>query len=293
MIPAASGGVTGLRAQMFLAAMAGLALRLLFVFRLPSTAGDSDLYLQIGRNWADHHIFGLWLNGHLTPTDMRVPGYPAFLAAVALLLGRSQTAILLSQALVDLLTCFLTAGLASALAPVSARRRVWIAGLWLSATCPFVANYTSVVLSEVVAGFFATGALFCFVLALRATPIEFPFWSRPRSVPPFRLALLGAFLTGIATLIRPEMPLLLAAGGLIYALRWRERLDLLKIVLHGAALTGVFLIPLAPWAIRNFVTLREVQILSPRYATMPDERAPLGYYSWTRTWLERYRDVYT
>jgi hypothetical protein len=55
---------------------------------------------------------------------------------------------------------------------------------------------------------------------------------------------------------------------------------------------GAFLVPLLPWAARNWVTLREVQFLSPRYVNLPGETAPVGYYAWTGTWLERYRDVY-
>ena len=57
-------------------------------------------------------------------------------------------------------------------------------------------------------------------------------------------------------------------------------------------MAGAFLLPLAPWAARNLITLHEVQILAPRYATMPGEYAPVGYFAWTGTWLERYRDVY-
>jgi len=164
IIPAPPGGVTALSAQVFLAVMAGLTLRLIFVFRFPASAGDSGLYLQLSRNLLDHHVYGLWWNGHLIPTELRTPGYPLFLAAVAALLRRSLRAILLSQALLDLVTCFLTAALSAALAPAGARRRVWMAGLWLAATCPFVANYSAVVLSEVLVTFLTTAALLCFVL---------------------------------------------------------------------------------------------------------------------------------
>jgi hypothetical protein len=38
--------------------------------------------------------------------------------------------------------------------------------------------------------------------------------------------------------------------------------------------------------------LRKVQFIAPRYATLPGEYAPIGYYAWTATWLGRYRDVY-
>jgi hypothetical protein len=292
IIPASGGGVTLLCRQAFLAAIVGLALRLLFIVRFPSTAGDSDTYLQLARNWVDHHVYGLWMDGHLVPTDLRTPGYPAFLAGVSLLFGRSIPAILLSQTALDLVTCFLTATLGAALAPASARRRVWFAALWLAATCPFVANYSAVVLTEVVVAFFTTGALACFVLGLREAPSEFRLFARPRRLTCFAYALLGAFLAGMATLVRPEMPLLLAAGILVSMFRCWRSLGFRKATVLGVAMAGAFLVPVMPWAARNFVVLREAQLLSPRYSTLPGEYAPVGYYSWTKTWLERYRDAY-
>jgi hypothetical protein len=57
-------------------------------------------------------------------------------------------------------------------------------------------------------------------------------------------------------------------------------------------MVGVFLLPLLPWAARNAISLHKLQFLAPRYATSPGEYAPVGYYAWTGTWLERYRDVY-
>lgn len=291
IIPASGGGVTMLCAQMCLAALAGLALRLLFVFRFPAATGDSNLYFQLGRNLLDHHVYGLWLNGHLIPTDLRMPGYPVFLAGIAILIRRAIGAISLSQALVDLVTCFLTAALAAALAPATIRRRVWLAGLWLAATCPFVANYAAAVLTEVLITFLTTAALVCFVLGMRQIPKELNLPIAPRGLTPLSFVLLGAFLTGIATLVRPEMPLLMATAMVLYAARWHRVLGLRKLALGGAAMAGAFLLPLVPWAARNFVTLHEVQILSPRYTTLPGEYAPVGFYAWTGTWLERYRDL--
>jgi hypothetical protein len=293
MIPAPAGRVTVLCGPLFLAALAGLALRLVFALRFPAAAGDSDLYLQLARNLVDHHVYGIWLNGQLVPTDLRMPGYPAFLAGVTILFRRSFSAISLSQGCVDLAACFLTAALAGALAPSGARRRAWLAGLWLSATCPFVANYSAVILTEVLVTFLTTAALVCFALGLRKTPTESTPPPASRKMTSYSYTLLGAFLTGLATLVRPEMPLLLATAGLIYAARWGRLLGLRKLLLHGGAMAGVFLLPLLPWAVRNFVTLREAQLISPRYATLPGEYAPVGYYAWTGTWLERYRDTFT
>ena len=77
-----------------------------------------------------------------------------------------------------------------------------------------------------------------------------------------------------------------------HALRWWRGFGFRKILLQGIAIAGVFLIPILPWAARNFVTLHKVQFISPRYATLPGEYAPVGYYAWTGTWLERYRDTF-
>jgi len=88
------------------------------------------------------------------------------------------------------------------------------------------------------------------------------------------------------------MPLLLVTAALVFALRWRSSLGFRRIAVFGLSMAGVFLVPLAPWAARNFVTLHETQLLSPRYATLPGEYAPVGYFAWTKTWLERYRDAY-
>lgn len=295
IIPAGGNGVTALRVHAFLAIIVALGLRLLFVLRFPGSAGDSDLYLQLARNWADHHVYGLWLNGYLVPTDLRTPGYPTLLAGVALILGRSLRAIMLSQAVIDVLTCFLTAALAAALAPAGLLRRSWIIALWLAATCPFLANYTAVVLTETLVTFLATAAVCCFALALRGEFTVLKLLEEQngqKHLTPFALALLGAFLTGLATLVRPEMPLLLVVAAPALVLRGWKLPGARKMLFAVAAMGAAFLIPLLPWAGRNLVTLNKVQFIAPRYANLPGEYAPVGYYAWTATWLERYRDAY-
>jgi len=292
IIPVQPGGVTALCVYSFLAALVGLVLRLVFVYRFPASTGDGDMYLQLARNWADHHVYGLSQYGHLAPTDLRTPGYPAFLAVVGLVFRRSTRAILLSQATLDIFTCFLTAALAGALAPTRARRRVWLLALWLAASCPFVANYSAVVLTEVLATFLTTVALILFALSLRQEPARWFIRGEGLFGSTFALALLGALLTGLATLVRPEMPLLLGAAILVYALRGWRALGTRKMAVLAGAMVGAFLLPLLPWFARNLITLRKIQLLAPRYTTLPSEYPPVGYYSWTGTWLERYRDVY-
>src|ERR1700733_3188015 len=98
------------------AAIAGLALRIFLVLRFPADAGDSAIYEELAQNWLHEHVYGIFYASGLTPSDMRVPGYPAFLALIDFLFRRGQGAFVLAQALLDLGTCFLVAWLASRLA---------------------------------------------------------------------------------------------------------------------------------------------------------------------------------
>ena len=80
---------------------------------------------------------GFTVNGQLTPVDMRVPGYPAFLAAIFAFAGKSPRAVMLAQAVVDLAGCFLIALIAARLAPPESRRRVVHRGAVAGGAVPF------------------------------------------------------------------------------------------------------------------------------------------------------------
>jgi hypothetical protein len=51
-------------------------------------------------------------------------------------------------------------------------------------------------------------------------------------------------------------------------------------------------LPLAPWAVRNAVTLHEVQFLTPKNLNMSGEFVPLGFMAWEKTWLFRMKDCF-
>jgi 4-amino-4-deoxy-L-arabinose transferase-like glycosyltransferase len=267
-----------MRKHLLFAALVGLGLRLFFVWHFRAEADDTALYEELARNWLDYRTYGLFSGGHLMPVDLRMPGYPAFLAAIYAVFGRARLAVMLVQAVLDLATCFLTAGLAAQLVPPPERRRAAIAALWLAATCPFVANYAAVPLTEVLATFLTAAALLALLRASTGAPPILWFFA----------ALLG----GLGTLVRPETPLLLAAAALVLVIRWRRRADWPKLVRAGALLTAGFVLPLLPWAARNWRSLHEVQPLAPRYSESPGEFVPRGFYAWTQTWLVRFRDVY-
>jgi 4-amino-4-deoxy-L-arabinose transferase-like glycosyltransferase len=220
---------------------------------------------------------------------MRAPGYPAFLVAVYTLFGRSQLAVMLSQAVVDLATCFLVAALAAVCAPRESRRRVAFAALWLAALCPLTANYTATVLTEVLATFLTALALLILAKAMQAEapPI---FAGRSSGTLPGWFA--AGIIVGFGTLVRPETPLVLLAAGLVLLARWWRPLDWPRLLRAGAAMGLGLLLPLLPWAARNARTLHETQFLAPRYSQLPGEYIPHGFYAWTSTWLWRFRDVY-
>jgi|CZKC01.1.fsa_nt_gi hypothetical protein len=284
---------------------AGLALRLFFLFKYPSGSVDGTIYEALGRNWFAHGTYGLDAVGRITPSDIRVPGYPVF-TALFHLLGRRQTPLLLAQIALDLCTCVLAGMLAGILAPASqsgqTHRRVQLAAIWLTALCPFLADYAAVNLTEVLATSLTAIALVALVAAALGNETlswrlllhgSDEFTSTLRNTSSFLRSswFLGGLAVGCGTMVRPETPLILVALGSVLLWRWRRRADWPKLVRAGALAAVGFVIPLIPWTARNAISLHEFQPLAPRYAQSPGESVPAGFYAWTNTWLVRYRDV--
>jgi hypothetical protein len=277
-----------MRANVAAAVCAGLALRVYLVLKFPVTdTGDAPFYIELAWNWLKNGVYGFAVHGQLTPVDMRVPGYPAFLAAVFAVAGQSPRAAMLAQVVVDLATCFVIALIAARLAPENSRRSVALAGLWLAALCPFTANYTAVVLTETLVIFLTALA----ILVLLQTDVGGAHVARAAAF----LAnpwLLAGIVVGFSTLVRPETPLVLFAAGLVLVAKWWRPADWMKLIRAGLLMGLGLLIPLVPWAARNWNTLHDVQFLAPRYSELPGEYTPLGFTAWTNTWMWRFRDVY-
>ena len=279
-----------MRLNVALAVLTGLALRIFLVLRFPATgSGDSPFYIQLAWNWLRNGVYGGAVDGRLVPLDARMPGYPAFLAAIFAVAGNSQRAVMLAQVAVDLATCFLIALIAALLAPAPARRRVALAGLWLAALCPFTGNYTAVVLTETLVTFLTALGLLLVLEAYTQSLAANENPARSHTLSPWFLA---GIVGGFGALVRPETPLLLMAAGLVLVARWWRPVDWLKLARAGALMLIGLLLPLVPWAARNFRALHEVQFLAPRYANLPGELVPLGFNAWAHTWLWRYGDVY-
>ena len=262
------------RAAVGLLLLAGLALRLFFVYRHSFVAGDSLLYQDIALNWLHAHVYGLSTDGAPRPTLIRLPGYPLVLAVLAFAFDqrlqadpgtlRSFLPVLYLQVFVDLATCVLAASLASKLF----RRRAGFAALAATALCPFTANYCAVPLTE-------TLTLFTTVLAFWAARR----WRERRTFA--RLTLLGAAL-GYSILLRPDQALLtLAVLPLLWAVQRGSSLRLRCKPL--VVCTAMVALPFVPWTVRNAITLHVFQPLAPRLANDPGERVPRGFQHWYRT----------
>lgn len=270
-----------------LASAAALSFRLFFVFRFPGVVDDSRLYANIAENWLQHGVYGVTNSGQIMPTLSRLPGYPAFLAAIFALFGiENFRAVLLVQVVFDIVTCFLIADLSRRmLSPRTAKAAFLLAGL-----CPFLANYAASALTETLEIFFTTLAL---DLALRALGIGESGESHPRY-----LAWLGCGLSiGGAILLRPDGGILLAAIGgyllwkLLASLRSHRDAPSRRWFTAGALVAIGALLPLVPWTLRNLHTLQRFEPLAPRYANDSDELVMTGFNRWVKTWTADYVSV--
>ncbi|HTX41806.1 MAG TPA: glycosyltransferase family 39 protein [Acidobacteriaceae bacterium] len=251
---------------MALALAAGAALRLWFIQAYPEVQGDPLIYGDIAKNWMLHGIYGLSTAQGIHPTLIRLPGYPLFLMLCFRLFGMEHYhAVMFAQVVVDLGTCLLIAALARRMWSV---RAGWWA-LWLSALCPFTANFTATPLTE-------TLELFSIALAFYALLrfLEAPRW---------KWALALALAWSYAALLRPDGPLLAVA--LCPAMVWygRRRWGARRMARWAAVCGAISILPFIPWTIRNWQTFHVFEPLAPRYAVDPGESTDPGFNRWTKT----------
>ncbi|PYY16660.1 MAG: hypothetical protein DMG60_14360 [Acidobacteria bacterium] len=257
----------------------GFALRGYFLHWHFLFEGDSLVYGDLAKNWLFHGVYGLTDSGQVMPVDIRMPGYPAFLAAIFRLFGvEHYGAVVRAQLGIDLVTCFLIA---------AGGRRLWSESAGkiafaLAALCPFTANYTATPLPETLAIFAATFALF-FALRAAQKMRRVPSWDVAHSfaIGDWTLSGLGIVLS---IYLRPDGGVLLVSIGLYVlwlAITQRE----MEFVWIGVLLGVVSLLPLAPWTMRNWRTLRQIEALAPFYAQLPGEYVPRGFNRWSKTWM--------
>ena len=269
---------------------AALVLRLVFIFRFPGVVTDSFVYGDIAKNWLQHGIYGLSGTQEISPTYIRLPGYPAFLALIFSIAGMEHyRAVLFVQMFVDLATCFLCADIALRLISSRAAKAAFV----LACLCPFLADYSAAALTETLEVFFTALTFDLVIRGLQCRSLG--YWAGA-----------GAACAA-AILLRPDGALLVIAIEiylLVIAFTKRKtdcgvtgvsaafRRDyLLNIVKWGAVLAIVAVLPLIPWTIRNWYTFHRFQPLAPRYANEENEFVPMGFNRWVKTWMADYASV--
>jgi Dolichyl-phosphate-mannose-protein mannosyltransferase len=255
---------------------AGAALRLWTIHAHPQIQGDSLIYGDIATNWLSHGVYGHTV-GHasspstIEPTLVRLPGYPAFLALCFAVFGvANYHAVLYLQAIIDLGTCLLVAGLAAKICGQRGGR--W--ALLLATLCPFMANYAAAPLTE-------TLSIFCVAVGYRALP-EVLAGTR-RGWTAWLIFSSFVFSWSYAALLRPD-------GALLAVVLW------ISLIVYGrrslgwasafrlAMLAGLLsLLPFVAWTLRNEHTFHVFQPLAPRYANDPGEFAFPGFVRWIKT----------
>jgi len=290
-----------------LVTLAAFALRLVFYFKFPHVTGDSLVYGDIAKNWLDRGIFGLAHSDGVHPTLIRLPGYPAFLAACFALFGREHyNAVLLVQIVIDVATCFFIADLArrtvsatpasASSSPISSTlaakkdQHLAIAGdsgeraarftFLLAALCPFTANYTVAPLTETLSIFFVAVALDAAAAGFNASEQGLGAW------PAWTWC---GVAIACSILLRPDGGILLIALGLYLLFRLSRRpLERAHLFWAGVLVLAISLAPLVPWTVRNWRDFHRFQPLVPESASDPDEFSPDGFEKWVRTWAADY-----
>lgn len=256
--------------------VSAVALRVVFILCFAHVTDDSRLYADMARNWLHHGTIALTEDGHPVPSLIRLPGYPAFLAAVFALFGDNNfAAVMLLQLVFDLGACLLIASLADTLLS----GRGGLIALWLAALCPYSANYVALPLTETLAIFFAALACWLAVKALRSPGLDWRLWA----------ACGLAINAGIY--LRPDGGIVLAPCLAVVGIRFLKGPSRRPAFLAAVVVSLAALLPLAPWAYRNWRVFHRFQPLSPRYANAPDEFVANGFNRWTRTWIVDYASV--
>ncbi len=277
-------------AVLVLLMLSGLGFRLFLALRLPNDEPDDGrVYARIAINVLEHRTYSIETEEPYSPTLIRVPGYPLFIAGIYALFGdENNRAVRVVQALLDTITCWLIALLALVWAPDSwlpkKRRRLFLIALGLAVTCPFPAIYVTTILTETCTILLATACALTATLAMKNSGSKAMGWC----------AAAGVF-GGLATLFRPDSGMFVAAVGVTLAVvllrgaisRSRaKRLSAARAFALGAALSLGFVLTLTPWTIRNARLFGVFQPIAPQFANMPGDFVPRGYIQWLRTWVD-------
>lgn len=252
---------------------------------------DGKLYQLLATNLLVNGVFSADAEPPFTPTLIRLPGYPVFLAFIyrATDVG-NNTAVREAQAALYTIACGIAALIAAEWTEDKKRLRRK-AGWWtffLGAFCPFTVIYSATILTEV-----DTILLFAVMVFAATSGLK----TRRGSKAVAWWAAAGV-VSGMAVMIRPDSGLFALGIGLTIAASvfWMH-LELgfgrrvLYAVLQGTIFSVCFAGVLLPWTIRNEMVFGVFQPLAPAHAEAPGEYVTIGYFHWLRTWIDDQRYI--
>jgi len=249
---------------------------------------DAKVYSHIAINVLANGIYSTDTEAPLKPTMIRVPGYPLFLAGIYKSFGvGNDNAVRMAQALLNVGTGILAALIAWNWTAGRRRRRrksaMW--ALVLTAFCPFLINYTAVLLTETLTVFLVAALTLTATYAIRSVRLS-------RSVIWWIAA---GLLGGAVAQVRPDGGLFAAGVGvslvIVELIRGGFRNGILPLIVKGAVFSIAFVLVLVPWTVRNERVFGLFQPIAPGHAEMPDEFVPQGYNLWLRTWVDDFKYV--
>jgi 4-amino-4-deoxy-L-arabinose transferase-like glycosyltransferase len=212
--------------------LVGVLGRLFFVFWSVDGSGDSLHYTLIARNLIHHHIYAI---DPASPTIFRPPGYPCFIAAIYLLFGEQNTAVMVAQSVLGALSDILLYLLLRQLTPEGVARFTSL----MTAAYPHLDVYASNILTETL----LSALLVLMVYALYGE----------RSSGSWYLPLVSGGAAALAALFSPRF---LVAPLIAAACSWlahRDRATRLRsAALSLATAAGLLL----PWTVRNYLVFR-------------------------------------
>jgi 4-amino-4-deoxy-L-arabinose transferase-like glycosyltransferase len=198
----------------------------------------------------DYDALGLSLatgSGYMVqgqPNTFRAPGYPFFLAGVYALFGHSVAAVKVLQSALGALTCLLMLWIGERLFS----RGTGILAAAIAAVYPFLVYYSGILMSEVLFVFLAT--LFLYLLVRFRE--NFSLW----------WAIAAGLMLGLMNLTRP-VALLLPV--LLFVWLWIEVGSKRSAAVLAGFLAVWMLVPIAPWAIRNYAVTKSVVLVTDQH----------------------------
>jgi len=283
---------------------------------------DTFIYGDIARNWLESGIYAISGASGPEATYIRMPGYPAFLAAIWKIAGMEHyTAVLIVQMFIDIATCFLIADLARRMflpwspaasvagegpaVDLSSRANVAsVAGegpaVDLSSRAsegsafrnadraPLIA-FALAAVSPFFASYSSAALTECLAIFFATLTFDLALAALERPESRQRWIGCGLALAG-GIFMRPDGGILLAAIGAY--LVWRFIRTRQTQLIAGLVLITLFsLAPLIPWNNRNWRLYHRFQPLTPMAANAPDEFVAHGFDRWTRTWIADYSSL--